>query len=114
MREQHVGPAHGLRPLAVRVARKNRVDAVCRFCDERATERGDGGVELIDGVQRPQPQIGGNLIVARAAGVQLARDGADFVVQQALHERVDVFIGCTDRRAIGQFFGDAIEAVQQL
>ena len=46
--------------------------------------------------------------------MQLARGGADFVVQQALHERVDVFIGCTDRRAIGQFFGDAIEAVQQL
>src|SRR6185503_6206158 len=75
---------------------------------------GDGRVQLVDRVQRPQAQIGGDLVVARAARVELTGQGADFGVQQSLDERMHVFVRCADRGAVGQFVGDAVEAVEQL
>ncbi len=46
--------------------------------------------------------------------MQLARGGADFFVEQALDERMDVFIRGAGRGAVGEAFGDAVEAVEQL
>ena len=92
MRDQHVSPAHGLGALAMGVTGKNRVDPVFRFSDECLAEGGDAGIEVIDRVERPQSQVGRDLIVARAAGVQLAGETTDLVVEQALHEGVHVFV----------------------
>jgi hypothetical protein len=114
VREEDVGPAHRLRPLAVGVAGKDRVDAVFRLRQQRAAEPREVGVELIDGVERPEPQIGGNLVVARAAGVQLAGHGAHFFIEQALDERVHVFVGGTSGRTISETIGDAIEPLLEL
>ena len=112
--EQHVAPAHGLGPLAVGVPGEQDVDALLRLLDEHAAHGGEVGVELIDGVEGPEPQIGGHLVVAGAAGVELARRGADFFVEQALDERMDVLIGGAGRGAVGEPLGDAVEAVEQL
>jgi len=114
VREQHVGPAHGLGALAMRVAGKNRVDAGVRFSDECLAERGDAGVEVIDRVERPQPQVCRDLIVARAAGVQLAGETTHLVVEQALHESVHVFVWGADRGAVGELIRYAIETAKQL
>ena len=51
--EQHVGPAHGLRPLAVGVPRQQNVDPFLRLLDEHAAEGGEVGVDLVDGVEGP-------------------------------------------------------------
>ena len=67
-----------------------------------------------DRVERPQAQVGRDLIVARAARVQFAGETTDLVVEQALHERVHVFVRCGDRGAVRELIGYAIEAAQQL
>ncbi len=46
--------------------------------------------------------------------MQLAGNGADFVVEESLDERVDVFIGCAHCGAIRKPIGDAIEALEEL
>ena len=48
-------------------------------------------VELIEGVAHPELDIGDDLIVAAAAGVQLAADIAQTLDQGAFDVRVDVF-----------------------
>ena len=58
-----------------------------------AARQSEVGIELIDGVEGPEPQVGRDLVVARAAGVQLARQRADLLVQQPLDQGVDVFVG---------------------
>ena len=55
-----------------------------------ATRRSRVGIASIC-VADPQPQVGGNLIVAAAAGVQLAADIADPLDQRPLDVHVNVF-----------------------
>ena len=67
---------------------------------------------MIDRVQCPKPEIGRDLIVARAAGVKLARHRADFEVEQPLYQGVHVLVGRADGRAIGQPLANAIESLE--
>src|SRR5262249_10124119 len=62
----------------------------------------------------PKPEVGRDLIVARAAGVELAREGTDLVIQQPFDECVYVLIGGADCSPVGETLSDAVQAVQQL
>src|SRR6266550_1083666 len=114
VRQQHVRPAHRLGALAVGVAGENRVEPIFRFGDERAAEGGDGGVELVDSIDGPESQVRGDLVVARAAGMELPRHRTDFRVEQPLDERVHVFIGSAGGGAVSELVGDAVESFEQL
>ena len=113
VREQHVGPPHRLRALPVRVTRQQIVHPVARARDQRAAELGEIDVQLVDCAQRPQSQVGRDLIVARATGVQLPRRRADLFVQQPLDQRVDVFVRGAHGGAVGEPLGDAVEPLEQ-
>src|SRR5258706_361626 len=102
------------RALAVRVAGQDCVEPAFRFGNERATQCGDRGVQLVDRAQRPEAQVRGDLVVAGAARVQLSGDRADLGVEQALDEGVHVFIRRADRGAVGELVGDAIETADEL
>ena len=64
VRQQHERPPDGLRPLAVGVSGEDDVDAFPRARDERPPQGGEIGVEMVDRIEGPEPQIGGDLVVA--------------------------------------------------
>ena len=73
--------------------------------DERplqlARARGGHGVDL---VADPEPQVGRDLVVAAAAGVELAADVADAVDERPLDVHVDVFQLLAELEAAGGDF----------
>ena len=64
--EQMVAERDGLRDLQVRVAGHDRVGVAFGEIDERAAQRCESRDERVDRVAQPQPQVGGDLVVARA------------------------------------------------
>ncbi len=70
-------------------------------------------VQFVDGVAHPQAQVGGHLIVARAAGVEFPRERPHFLVQQPLHQGVHVLVGRAHRGTIGEAFADPLQSRQQ-
>ena len=68
-------------------------------------------VHPVNGVACPQPDVGDDLVVAAAAGVQFAAEVAEFVNERPLDVRVDVFKGGREGKLISlDLAGDAIEA----
>src|SRR2546430_14158281 len=96
------------------VAREDRVDTLPRTRHEGAAERRQVRVELVDRAEGPETEVRRHLVVARAAGVELPRHGADLFVEQPLDQRVNVLIGGADRGAVRQPLGHAIQSVQEL
>lgn len=95
---QHpVAPADGLGALQVGVAGHDVVDlGLCALRDD-AQEALEEGLELVELVAQPQSHVGGDLLVAAAAGVQLPRDVlADDLAPAALVGGVDVLVGAGD------------------
>ena len=68
--EQMMAEGHRLRGLQMREAGHHRAGMRERLLGQRALKVGERGVERVDGVAHPQPEIGRHLIVARARGVQ--------------------------------------------
>ena len=101
-----VAEAHRLRDLHVREAGQQRRGIGLGLVEQRVAERVEQRDQLVDGVAHVEPQVGGDLVVARAAGVQLAGERADVFVQQALDERVEV----TDEY-LGGGYGEPTEAM---
>lgn len=95
---QHpVAPADGLGALKVGVARHDVVDLCLGALRDDAQEALEGGLELVELVAQPHAHIGGDLLVAAAAGVQLPRDVlADDLAQAASVGGVDVLVGAGD------------------
>ena len=58
--------------------------------DERALEREECGVERVDRPARPEPQVRGDLVVPRPAGVEPPGERADPVGEGGLDVHVDV------------------------
>ena len=104
VREEVVREQHRLRALQVRVA--GEVDVVGRVGARRASTsckpvhvRGDVGALAPD----EQPQRGGDLVVAAAAGVELRARGARELGDPALDRGVDVLVGRRElERAVGR------------
>ena len=59
--------------------------------DERPLQIAQARGHRVDLVADPEPQVGRDLVVAAAAGVELAADVADAVDQRPLDVHVDVF-----------------------
>ena len=60
----------GLRRLQVRETRHDRIGILQRLLGQRALIEGERGVDLVDGIADPEPEVGRDLVVARARGVQ--------------------------------------------
>ena len=80
-----------LRALEMGEARHHRAGIGQRLRRERGLQAGKGGVDPVDGIADPEPEIGRDLIVARAGGVQAAGGRADQFGQAGLDVEVDVF-----------------------
>ena len=87
-----MAPPHGLRRLKVGVAGHQDVDLGFGALDGGADEISQGGVQRSDLPLQPQPHVGGDLVVAAAAGVELACGRADPLGQPALDVAVDVLV----------------------
>ena len=83
---------HRNRALHVRVRRHERRLEPVRLIDHHALQRANGGIESRRRVHRPQARRRRDLIVAAAAGVQLGRDVADLLVQQAIDQRMNILV----------------------
>ena len=80
---------HGLRALQVRVPGHHRLRLRLGEGEDDERERVDRLARLRAGVEHVQPERRGDLVVARAAGVDLAAD----LAEQPLDRGVDVLVG---------------------
>ncbi len=87
-----MGEHDGLRDLQVRVAghHDERVEVPRGLPHHHAAQGAGESGEIEGGLLHEEAEVGGDLIVAGARGVQLARDGADAVAQGRLDVHVDV------------------------
>jgi hypothetical protein len=74
--------------------------------------------DTVDGVAQPQAHVGGDLVVARAAGVQPLAGIADLAGQCPLDVEMDVFVVQVPRETpgfeVGQNFAQAAADVGQI
>ena len=82
---------HHLGALQMRISREQRRRVQACLPAERQSSEIDGGHDLERRPTRVEAQVGGDLIVAAARGVQAARGLADDLDEAALHVHVDVF-----------------------
>jgi hypothetical protein len=78
--------------LQVRVAGHEVVALPVSALNHDADERAQACLNLLDFVHEPEPHVGRDLVVARAARVQLAAEWADDLAQAPLVRGVDVFV----------------------
>jgi hypothetical protein len=87
-----------LRALQMRVPRHRRVCLLGRALEDDARERDERGVRVVARVGDVKPEGGGDLVVARASGLDLAAHLAEL----ALDGRVHVLVGGLGRRDLGE------------
>ena len=90
---------HRLRRLQMGKTRHDGVGVLKRLLGERTLIGGKRAVDRIDGVAHPQPEIGCDLVVARARGVQPPRRRPDQLREPALDIHMDVL----ERALEGEF-----------
>ena len=101
---------HRLGALQVRVAGQDQVAVALGRGQQGALQFLQPAVEVVDGVAHPELHVGDDLIVAAAAGVQLAAEVAETLDQGALDVRVDVFQGDREGElAAVDLAGDGVE-----
>ena len=88
--EQVVPEGDGLRRLQMGEARHHGGGVFERLLRERALVGGERHVDGIDRGLDPQPEIGRDLVVARARGVQPPRRRPDQLGEPAFHVHMDV------------------------
>ena len=93
VREQLVAEHHRLRVLQVGHARRRGVQVLLGLGEQRGLQLGHPGHHPPGVVAQVQPQVGGDLVVAAAAGPQLAAERADPLQQAALQRGVHVLVG---------------------
>src|SRR6185369_12046970 len=80
-----------LRDLQVREARHDGLDVLAGELDESALQLGEEGADHLDLVAQPEANVGRDLVVARAAGVQALAGVAGELDQARLDVEMDVF-----------------------
>ena len=90
VRHQVVAERDRLRDLQVREARHDRVGVRFGEVEQRPPQRRERRRDLVDGAAQPQAHVGGDLVVARAAGVQSLAGIADQRRQALLDVEVDI------------------------
>ena len=93
VRQQVMGEQHRLGRLDVGRAGQHGVPLALGEVHQRPLQADDPRDEPVHGPPGPQPEVGGHLVVARAAGVQLAAHAADALGEQRLEVHVDVLEG---------------------
>ncbi len=88
--EQMMAERHRLRGLQMREARHDGRGVRQRLFGERALIAGERRVDVVDRVAHPELEVGRDLVVARARGVQPPRRRADQVGEPRLHVHMDV------------------------
>ena len=99
IRQAPVREQDRLRALEVRVARERRRLLALGEVDERVHRGLELGLAQLQLPRGPEPQVGGDLVVAAAARVQLLAEVADAGDELALDPRVDILVGGVDDRA---------------
>ena len=89
--QEVMGRQHRLRPLHVGVAGQHHVAVALGGGEEGGLQVAQQPVEPVDGVAHPELHVGDDLIVAAAAGVQLAAHVAEPFDQRPLDVGVNVF-----------------------
>ena len=77
--------------LQMREAGHHRVGVRLRLLGQRVLKGPQRSLEIVDGVPHPQPEIGGDLIVTRACGMQPPGGRPDQLGEPAFDVHVDVF-----------------------
>ena len=109
-----VGQQHRLGPLQVGVARQVDVLGGLGPLEQHLLEIVDPAGHDQQLPLGEQAQVGGDLVVAAAAGVQPGPDLAGDLGDPPLDGRVDVLVaGLEDQGAGGQLVGDPVEGGQQ-
>ena len=103
-REQVVAERDRLRALQVRVAGHRRAGLRFGAREDRARERDERGVGLGAGVGDVEPECGRDLVVARAAGVDLAADVAELPLDRRVHVLVRWIDRLDRRQPLGHLF----------
>jgi len=85
-----VAERHRLRGLQMGEARHHGRRVFERLLGERTLIAGERGVDAVDRITHPQSEIGRDLIVARARGMQPAGGRPDQLGKPALDIHVDV------------------------
>ena len=91
VREQVMAERDGLGDLQVREARHDRVGVLFREVEQRAAQVVQQAADAVDLAAQPQADVGRDLVVTRAAGVQALAGVADQRGQARLDVQVDVF-----------------------
>ena len=113
--EQMMAERHRLRDLQVRKAGHDAVRMFVGAREQRGLHCGEPGVDALARGARPQAEIGRDLVVARARGVEAPGGFADDLLQPRFDGHVDVFEREVDGDAVrGKFFGDLGEAAVDL
>ena len=99
--EQMVPERHRLRALQMGEAWHHGRGVLQRLCGERALVGGERRVDRVDGVAHPEPEIGRDLIVARARRMQPPRGRADQIAEPAL----DIHMNVLERALEGELAG---------
>lgn len=81
----------GLRRLKMREAGHDRIGVLFGLVEEHALQRNQSRLRPLTGAADPEPEIGGNLIVARARRVQPARYRSDHFDKPGFDVEVNVF-----------------------
>ena len=89
--EQVMGEQHRLGRLDVGRAGQDGRPVTLGEADQRPLEVDERGIEVVDRPARPQPQVGGDLVVPRAARVESTGQRPDLLGQRRLDVHVDVF-----------------------
>ena len=110
MRKQVVGQQHRLRPLEMRVARQVHPAGGYGSPQQDVLEVEDAFSNVQQFALQPAPHIGGRLIVATSAGVQLRAGGTRQFGDAPLDGGVDVFVaGHELERARAHLAGNAFQ-----
>src|SRR5206468_13021261 len=87
-----MGEENGLGALGVRVARRDGAPVARREGDERLLEPPDRAVERVALGAQPEAKVERHLVVAAAAGVQLAAERPEELHEPPLDRHVDVLV----------------------
>src|SRR5258706_11506877 len=106
---------HRLRSLQMRVAGQHDVDLALRALDQRAAQLRERRAQLERTRAQPEQEVGRDLVVAAAAGVQLPGNRPDDLEQAPLDVRVHVLERGVEREAAAlELLRDLLEPLHEL
>ncbi len=113
--QEVMGQEHRLRPLQVGVPGQVDVGGLAGTLGQDVLEGHHLADQADQGTPAPQAQVGGDLVVAAAPGVELGADFAGQLGDPALDGRVDVLVArLEDEDAGGDLLLDQVQGVQEV